>query len=201
MLLLQEQEKPTKFRLEHMNVGILQVGQVAPEVMAAIAEGLRKTYPDTAADLITDVLSVPQGAFDKKRSQYNSSLLLNEVRVYAAKKKQVFHRILGVVDADMYAFGLNYVFGEAYTPGVAALVSVWRLKPEFYKDKPNQALNLLRAQKEAVHEVGHTLGVKHCPRSLCVMHFSNSIFDTDKKQNLLCDECYLQAAIAISNLG
>jgi len=105
------------------------------------------------------------------------------------------------VDADMFAFGLNYVFGEAYALGAAALVSLWRLKPEFCRDQPNKSLYLLRAQKEAVHELGHTLGVKHCPRSLCVMHFSNSIFDTDKKQNLLCDDCYMQAAIAISNLG
>jgi archaemetzincin len=184
-----------------MKVGILQVGQVAPKVLAALAEGLPKIFPETTATVIMDVLPVFQGAFDKKRSQYNSSLLLNEVRVYATKRQQDFHRILGIVDADMYAFGLNYVFGEAYTSGAAALVSVWRLKPEFCRDQPNQSLYLLRVQKEAVHELGHTLGVKHCPRSLCVMHFSNSIFDTDKKQNLLCDECYLQAAIAISNLG
>jgi archaemetzincin len=184
-----------------MKVGILQVGQVASEVLAALAEGLPKVFPDTTVTVITDVLPVSQGAFEKRRSQYNSSLLLNEVRVYAAKRQQDFHRVLGVVDADMFAFGLNYVFGEAYTLGAAALVSLWRLKPEFCRDRPNKSLYLLRAQKEAVHELGHTLGVKHCPRSLCVMHFSNSIFDTDKKQNLLCDDCYLQAAIAISNLG
>ena len=184
-----------------MKVGILQVGQVELKVLTAIAESLPKTFPDTTASLITDVLPVSQGAFDKKRSQYNSSLLLNEVRVYAARRQQDFHRIIGIVDADMFSFGLNYFFGEAYTPGSAALVSVWRLKPEFCKDRPNQPLYLLRAQKEVVHELGHTLGVKHCPHSLCDMHFSNSIFDTDKKQNLLCDECYLQAALEISNLG
>jgi len=184
-----------------MKVGILQVGQVAPEILATLAEGLPKVFPDTTATVISDVLPISQGAFDRKRSQYNSSLLLNEVRVYAAKRQQDFHRVLGVVDADMFAFGLNYVFGEAYALGAAALVSLWRLKPEFCRDQPNKSLYLLRAQKEAVHELGHTLGVKHCPRSLCVMHFSNSIFDTDKKQNLLCDDCYMQAAIAISNLG
>ena len=183
-----------------MKVGILQVGQVTPEVLATIAEGISKTYPDTTAVIINEVLQAPQGAFDKKRSQYNSTLILNEVRLHAAKKHD-FHRVLGVVDADIYAFGLNYVFGEAYAPGAAALISLWRLKPEFYKDKPDIAIYLLRAQKEAIHELGHTLGVRHCPRSICVMHFSNSIFDTDKKQNLLCDECYLQAAIAIANLG
>src|SRR3989304_4955562 len=57
-----------------------------------------------------------------------------------------------------------------------------------------------RSLKEAIHEVGHTLGLRHCPRSSCVMHFSNSIFDTDKKQALLCDECSLQVAIAINAL-
>ncbi len=105
-----------------------------------------------------------------------------------------------MVNADIFASGLNYVFGEAFTPGKAALISLWRLKPEFYKDKSNVSLYKLRTLKEAIHEVGHTLGVRHCIHSFCVMHFSNSIFDTDKKQNLLCDECYLQAAIAIANL-
>ena len=183
-----------------MKVGILAVGQVAPKILMGIQDGLVKTFPDTAAVIVEDVLPVPQAAFDKKRSQYNSNLILSAVRAYGAKKSE-FHRILGVIDLDIFTSGLNYVFGEAFIPGSAALIALWRLKPEFYHDKPDLALYMLRTQKEAVHELGHTLGVQHCPRSMCVMHFSNSIFDTDRKQNLLCDECYLQAAIAISNLG
>ncbi len=183
-----------------MKVGILAIGQVAPEILVGIQDGLVKTFPDTTAVIVQDVLPVPIAAFDKKRSQHNSTLILREVRAYASKKPK-FHRILGVIDLDLFTSGLTYVFGEAYVPGSAALISLWRLKPEFYHDKPDLVLYMLRTQKEAVHELGHTLGVQHCLRSMCVMHFSNSIFDTDRKQNLLCDECYLQAAIAINNLG
>ena len=34
------------------------------------------------------------------------------MREFAAKKR--FNVVLGVVDADLYAAGLNYVFGEAF---------------------------------------------------------------------------------------
>jgi len=183
-----------------MKVGILAVGQVAPKILVGIQDGLVKTFPDITAVIVKDVLPVPQAAFDKKRSQYNSNLILSAIRAYGSKKPE-FHRILGVIDLDIFTSGLNYVFGEACVPGSAALISLWRLKPEFYHDKSDLAIYMFRVFKEAVHELGHTLGVQHCPHSMCVMHFSNSIFDTDRKQNLLCDECYLQAAIAISNLG
>jgi archaemetzincin len=182
-----------------MKVGILQVGQITPEVLVGLQKGLMKTFPDTTASIIKDVLPVPLHAFDKKRSQYNSNIILSEVKAYASKNQE-FHRVLGVVDVDIFTSGLNYVFGEAYVPGGVALISLWRLKPEFYKEKPNLTLYSLRTLKEGVHELGHTLGIQHCPRSMCIMHFSDSIFDTDRKQNLLCDESYMQAAIAINNL-
>ncbi len=183
-----------------MKVGILRVGQVAPEVLTGIVQGLVKTFPDTSAVIVPEVLPIPQVAFDKKRNQYSSAIVLSEIRAYAGSKQE-FQRMLGVVDVDIYVPGLKYVFGEAYTPGRAALISLWRLKPEFYGDRADLAVYVLRALKEAVHELGHTLGLQHCPRSACVMHFSNSIFDTDKKQSLFCDQGYLEAAIAITNVG
>jgi archaemetzincin len=183
-----------------MKVGILAVGQVAPEVLTRIAEGLARIYPDTAASVLEEPLDIPASAFDKRRNQYNSTLILDKMRSSVTKKRGV-SPVLAVIDADMYSSGLNYVFGEAFTPGKVALISLWRLKPEFYGADEDLSLYDIRILKEAVHEVGHTLGLHHCPRSFCVMHFSNSIFDTDKKQSLLCDQCYLQAALAITNQG
>jgi archaemetzincin len=183
-----------------MKVGILPVGQVASDVLFELEQGLVKIFPDCVSSVIKEALPVPKQAFDKKRNQYNSSVILNEVRSYATKREE-FHRVLGVVDLDVFVSGLNYVFGEAYVPGRAALVSLWRLKPGFNCEKGGSAALFIRTLKEAVHELGHTLGLQHCGRGLCVMHFSNSIFDTDRKQSLFCGQCYLQVALGISRLG
>ena len=183
-----------------MKVGILRVGQVASDVLLELEQGLGKIFPNTVCQILKEALPIPQQAFDKKRKQFNSSLILNEIRTFAAKRGD-FHRILGVVDVDVFASGLNYVFGEAYVSGKAGLISLWRLKPGFYGENNASQSLFLRTLKEDVHELGHKLGLQHCSRGSSVMHFSNSIFDTDKKQSLFCGQCYLQAALDINRLG
>jgi archaemetzincin len=183
-----------------MEIGILPVGQADATITRRIQEKLTRVFPDTMCLVIDAQLSLSEKAFDRKRKQYRSNVILSEIQGYAAKKKDL-DRVLGVVDADLFVSELNFVFGEAACPGKAALISLWRLKPEFYGAPPNVELFTERSLKEAVHELGHTLGLRHCSRSSCVMYFSNSIFDTDRKQSLFCDQCYLQVAMGINNLG
>ena len=183
-----------------MRVGVLPVGQVSREVLLELAQNLPKIFPETSCSIIRKPLAISADAFVSKHAQYNSSAILNKIRLHELNNR-LFSRVLGLIDVDLFAAGLNYVFGEAYTPGKAALISLYRLKPEFYGEIANFEVFALRALKQSVHEPGHTLGLKHCQRSSCVLHFSNSIFDTDKKQSLFCDNDYLQASLAINMLG
>jgi archaemetzincin len=102
--------------------------------------------------------------------------------------------VLGVVDADLYAPGLSFVFGEATVGGCCALVSLARLRTEGGGDP---ALFRRRVLTETVHELGHVAGLAHCPDPACVMFFSETLSDTDRKG---CEPCQACAAL-LQRLG
>ncbi len=82
---------------------------------------------------------------------------------------------------DLTVPGLNFVFGLADPARGAAVISLARLYPEFYGQPRDPRRFKERAVKEAVHELGHLLGLGHCPDPACVMSFSNSLADTDRR--------------------
>lgn len=128
-------------------------------------------------------IKIPKNAFNSLRNQYNAYILLESL--------PVFHDgiTLGVTKQDIYVDNLNFVFGLAEMGGKRALISTFRLDPTFYGEPFNKELYYLRILKEALHEIGHVLGLPHCENKTCVMSFSNSILDVDKKSPFYCENC------------
>ncbi len=125
-------------------------------------------------------------AFDNIRDQYHSTRLLKGL------EKQLDHldkKILGITHLDLFIPILTYVFGEAHLEGPAAVVSDYRLNPQFYGLPPNPDLIKERLIKECIHELGHTLGLRHCPNPQCVMRTSTYVEEIDLKSDTLCSRC------------
>jgi archaemetzincin len=131
-------------------------------------------------------LGIPSGSFDARRKQFSS------VAFMLALARGSFgdaDRVIGLTGCDLFIPMLTFVFGQAQLGGRVALVSLARLRQEFYGAAPDPELLRLRLDKEIGHELGHSFGLIHCPDRGCVMSLATSIQDVDRKSADFCHSC------------
>ena len=165
-----------------MKITLKPLGNIADEIMEKLKDRIGDIFHCPTE--ITAGFSDLAQAYTPERKQYFSSKLLASL-----KKSGRDEKVVGIADVDLYVPRLNFVFGEADIVSGTAIVSLFRLRQEYYGLAPDEALFLERATKEIVHELGHTFGLGHCPNNKCVMHFSNSLADTDLKEASFCSKC------------
>lgn len=127
------------------------------------------------------------GAYDPVRRQWDAGKLLRELD--ALPETRGARRVLGVTEADLFIPILTFVFGLGYLRSRVALVSVRRLHPAFYGLPAAPDLVLRRLEKAALHEIGHTGGLKHCDDRTCVMGVGNTAEAVDLKEASYCTAC------------
>ena len=128
---------------------------------------------------ISDTISIdgiPEKYLDRVRMQYRG----DEVN------KWLYSRwggemILGIFSVDAYVPALNFIFGVASPLYNTATVYTARLSLNADKKVFHE-----RLRKEVLHEILHLYGLGHCSNYRCVMSFSNSIHDVDRKTYLIC---------------
>ena len=98
-------------------------------------------------------------------------------------------KLLAVTEADLYSPIFSCLFGEAQLGGDCALISLHRLRQEFYDLPSDQKAFLSRCEKVAIHEIAHTFGLVHCRDKNCVMYPANNIAEVDTKSNSFCAGC------------
>lgn len=162
---------------------LVKVGKIENYVIEKLKLDLAKIFNRPVE--IGKPMEEPVYAYNRKRNQYLSRAIL--LKLLEEKEFFNYEKVLGIVDHDLYVPELNFVFGEASQR--VALISLTRLKPEFYGLLEDRTLFLRRVLTEAVHELGHTFNLKHCNDPQCVMFFSNTLSDTDRKGVEFCPKC------------
>ena len=132
-------------------------------------------------------LAAPSCAVDPVRNQVNSNIILKQLNEVAPSDAL---KVVGIAGFDLFNPIFSFVFGEAQFEGKCAVVSTYRLHGERDEKKPRRYPPvILRLEKEVVHELGHTFGLRHCSDRSCVMHFSPGLESVDRKSPFYCPVC------------
>ncbi len=178
---------------EH-SILISPVGELSTELIEAVAGEIKHMFGfATETNPILQDLSF---ALDDKRNQYHSTAILGRL---AANIPPHAVRVLAIAQVDLFIPILTHVYGEAQLGGTACIVSTFRLNegrsginiPKKYID---------RIVKEAIHELGHTFNLRHCPEHTCIMHYCRNEEDVDRKSDQLCRYCIIMLEDEIKRL-
>ena len=156
------------------------------DVLEALAAALARVFR-VPCQIKPDLFDI-SFALDTGRRQYYSTAILQRLERHC----DLDARILGVTSCDLFVPVLTFVFGEAQLDGNCAAVSVARLREEGYGMPPCADLLRARLLKEAVHELGHTFGLRHCADWRCVMTSSHAVERIDVKTAEFCAGCRMQ---------
>ncbi len=163
---------------------LLPIGNVDDALLKDLRPAVEETFRVSCK--VLPVRLDPEFAFHGERQQYHSSEILQRMQSFLTADSW---RILGVTAVDLYIPILTFVFGEAQMGGPCSVVSVHRLRQEFYGLPPDPKLFRQRALKEAVHELGHTVSLTHCEDYRCAMAPSHAVEWIDLKETTLCTNC------------
>ena len=163
---------------------LVPVGQVERIQLTALAEGLA-AHLGVACSIHPDGLD-PGFAYNPLRGQYHSTEILKRL---VQDTPAGSWRVLGVTEYDLYIPIMTFVFGEAQLEARGALVSLHRLRQEFYGLPSDLQLLNQRLLKESIHELGHTLGLRHCADYQCAMSPSHAVEKIDVKLAEFCSAC------------
>ena len=158
------------------SIAVAVIGDAPRAFIEELAPILHETF---GAEIIpASDLALPASSWNASRRQYLSTKLLDAL---ASAKRPEWERLLGIAEVDLYVPDLNFVFGEADSRRGVAVFSLARLTAG-----ADDTLLSRRAATEAVHELGHTYGLSHCDKPTCVMWFSNTLSESDRKGFRFC---------------
>jgi archaemetzincin len=136
-----------------------------------------------------DILSgarTPEEAFSVARNQYFSTVLLHKLELLKSSGRE---KILGLVDDDMYTPNRAWVMGASDRFAGTSVISMYRLRQEYFGYEEEDKVLYRRTCKEAVHQLGHLHGMGACRNPRCAMFASDNMQDIDEKREKFCDNC------------
>ena len=161
---------------EEITILIQPFEDVKPKQLTEISENIRKIYPKIK---ILKPIKFPQNTYYEPRNRYRADSIIKYLRTKTPNNcvtLALTNKDISVTKGKVADFG---VMGLGYRPGNACVASTFRLNTE---NKSEQFY------KVAIHELGHTQGLKHCPDKTCFMRDAEGKNPTNEEKDF-CQNC------------
>ena len=163
------QEKP-------ITILIQPFSDMKNEEVKAIANKIKEIYPHIET---LKPIDFPENSYYQPRNRYRADSI---IKFLSSETENGFVK-LGLTSKDISVTkGKNPDFGVmglGYRPGKACVASTFRLNKN---NKDSQFY------KVAIHELGHTQGLPHCPEKTCFMRDAEGGNPTDELKEF-CKKC------------
>lgn len=166
-------------------VGLLPLDPVKPALVKLVGDELRAFHGVKTVEL--KEVPLPAEAYYRPRNRYRADILLEWLD---RNRPPACDHVLGITAADISCTKGPYqdwgIFGYGYMPGPSSVISTFRLNrnarsPDHFRE---------RLVKVALHEVGHNLGLDHCPDKACLMvDAEGTMAAVDRERKALCAAC------------
>ncbi len=134
-------------------------------------------------------MKVPEESYNVIRGQNYATVLLNKLERVKASPREF---VLGILEEDIYLPDEPFVLGYSDTVSRTAVVSLFKMRQEFYGLPEDEQKIFSRLFKQAVHYLSPLFGLSSCRNPKCVNFYSQDMFDIDNKLEKLCDICQRQ---------
>lgn len=165
------------------------VGAVVGAVRAFFALNVKVSAP----------IALPKEAYYVPRKRFRADRLLEHLLRKAKSEARVALGLAAVdistTKGDVYDWG---VLGLATLDGRSAVLSSFRCQ----RKARDRAHARERFAKTAVHELGHSFGLDHCPTTGCLMHDGEgSVLTTDGETDFCADTRSRLTAAGVLRIG
>jgi archaemetzincin len=179
-------------------VGIQPFGKIDQEEVDSVKTAINRMFDFEVA--VMDRIDLPQTAYTEIRyPRYRADSLVEWISNHVPDSLDL---VIGLTKKDIsttkYQKGTKKIkepewqyrdfgiFGLGRVGGNACVVSSNRLHKNASKD-----LFYKRLTRISCHEVGHVLGLRHCPEQNCLMNDANETIKTiDNSTGELCAKCW-----------
>ena len=159
-----------------VSIVIQPFGDIPPSYVTYVKEQSSQIIPGI---IIRKTIPLPKSAFYDPRKRYRADSLID----FLERNTPDGQATIGLTIKDISCTDPRSpdwgVFGLSYCPGKACVASTFRLKGD----------NILEQFfKIAIHELGHTQGLDHCPDTTCIMQDAKG-HNTTAQEKGFCNAC------------